>query len=94
MDWIGLAPFGSAELDLVDLGALPETSYISRRHAELRRDPSGQWFARDLGSRNGTFVRPQGGDQFVRITEEHPVNDGDEIALGNARFEFRAGQAS
>ena len=73
----------------IDMGRLPESSYVSRHHAEIRRDPSGQWSIRDLGSRNGTFVRSQADGQFQRITEEHALNDGDEVALGNARFEFR-----
>jgi hypothetical protein len=73
----------------VDLAALPEANYVSRHHAEVWRDAGGQWFIKDLGSRNGTFVRAHGQSQFQRTTGEQPVADGDEIALGNARFEFR-----
>lgn len=75
----------------VDLGPLPEASYISRQHAEVWCDASGQWFIKDLGSRNGTFVRASGESKFQRITGEQAINDKDEIALGNARFEFRIG---
>jgi len=75
----------------VDLSALPESSYLSRRHAELWKTGSGQWLIKDLGSQNGTFVRSAPGPQFARVTQDHPVGDGDEIAFGNARFEFRAG---
>ncbi|MFN3649136.1 MAG: FHA domain-containing protein [Armatimonadota bacterium] len=75
----------------VDMGALPESSYVSRHHAEVWPDASGQWKVRDLGSRNGTFVRPAGGAQFQKVEGEQPLTDGDEIALGNARFEFRVG---
>lgn len=71
----------------VDMGTLPEAVYVSRHHAELRCE-GGQWRIRDLGSRNGTFVRSNAG-QFQRISDEQAVNDGDEISLGNARFEFR-----
>jgi FHA domain-containing protein/zinc ribbon protein len=74
----------------VDLGPLPEATYISRHHAELWRDPSGQWLIKDLGSRNGTFVRSAGGGEFQRVAGDQPLQDGDEVALGNARFEFRA----
>ncbi|MCS6919717.1 MAG: FHA domain-containing protein [Fimbriimonadales bacterium] len=75
----------------VDIGALPEAVYISRRHAEIWCDSSGQWYVKDLGSMNGTFVCAAGQAQFHRVTGDHPISDGDEIALGNARFEFRIG---
>lgn len=75
----------------VDLGPLPEAAYVSRHHAQIWRDESGQWFIKDLGARNGTFVRSPGQLQFQRVTDEYPIQDGDEIALGNARFEFRIG---
>jgi pSer/pThr/pTyr-binding forkhead associated (FHA) protein len=74
----------------IDMGRLPEAAYVSRHHAELWRDASGQWMVKDLGSRNGTFVR-SGDAQFQRTTGDHPLKDGDELALGNARFEFRVG---
>lgn len=78
----------------VDLGRLPEAVYISRRHAELRREPSGKWFLKDLGAGNGTFLRPKGQAQFSRVKGEAEVGDGDEIGFGNARFEFRSNGAS
>jgi FHA domain len=75
----------------VDLGPLPEAIYVSRHHAEIRCDASGQWFVKDLGSGNGTFVCAAGERQFKKNSGEQPIKDGDEIALGNARFEFRVG---
>jgi pSer/pThr/pTyr-binding forkhead associated (FHA) protein len=70
----------------VDMAQLPEAVYISRHHAEINlRD--GQWMVKDLGSRNGTFVKNAAG--FTRVTGETPVTNGDEIAFGNARFEFQ-----
>ncbi len=70
----------------VDMAQLPEAVYISRHHAEIHlRD--GQWIVKDLGSRNGTFVKNAAG--FSRVTGETPVSNGDEIAFGNARFEFK-----
>jgi pSer/pThr/pTyr-binding forkhead associated (FHA) protein len=75
----------------VDLGPLPEAVYISRHHAEIWSDASGQWFIKDLGSGNGTFVCTAGERQFRKTSGEHAIKDGDEIALGNARFEFRTG---
>ena len=73
----------------VDLAPLPEASYVSRHHAEFRRDAgNGQWFVRDMGSSNGTFWRAGGAGAFSRLSGEQEVNAGDEISLGNARFEF------
>lgn len=72
----------------VDFAPLPEATYISRHHARLRRASDGQWTIQDLGSRNGTYVKSGEDAQFIRTTGEHGLNDGDEIALGNARFVF------
>lgn len=70
----------------VDMANLPEAVYISRHHAELNlRD--GQWMVKDLGSRNGTFVKNAAG--FNRVTGETALQSGDEVAFGNARFEFQ-----
>lgn len=75
----------------IDLAHLPESDYITRRHAEIYQDESGQWFVKDLGSTNGTFVRPLGSSQFQRVpaNQSAPINDGDELAFGNARFVFK-----
>lgn len=70
----------------IDLGALqPEGGYISRRHAEIRFE-DGQYFVRDLGSANGTYVLA---DDFVKV-DDSPIAHGVEIAFGNARFVFHA----
>lgn len=69
----------------VDLGSLPEGVYVSRKHARLDCDENGVWKVVDLGSSNGTFVLR---DDFERV-EEAEISDGDEFALGNARFVFR-----
>ena len=73
----------------VDLASMPEAMYVSRRHAELWKSADGSWFIKDLGSHNGTFVRSGEKPQFQRVSGEQLLSDGDEIALGNARFEFR-----
>jgi hypothetical protein len=75
----------------VDLGPLPESMYLSRHHAEVWQDDRGEWSIRDLGSQNGTFVRPAAAAQFQRVAEGSAIHDGDEIAFGNARFEFHTG---
>ncbi|HUO09200.1 MAG TPA: SpoIIE family protein phosphatase [Phycisphaerae bacterium] len=58
-----------------DAGLALESNTISRRHAEILRDPFGRWWIRDLNSRNGTHVNG------VRITES-VVKPGDLIQLG------------
>ncbi len=73
----------------VDLAPLPEASYVSRHHAEFRRDGGNdKWFVKDMGSSNGTFWRAGGAGAFSRLSGEQELSAGDEISLGNARFEF------
>lgn len=67
----------------IDLGNLPEGAYVSRKHASISCD-GGTWKLTDLGSSNGTFVLR---DDFEKV-DEAELHDGDEIALGNARFMF------
>lgn len=55
---------------------------ISRRHTQLKRQGE-QFFVKDLGSQNGTFVNKQ------RIATEVEVKPGDSIAMGNAVLRLR-----
>jgi len=62
---------------------------VSRRHAECRLQ-AGQWFIRDLGSANGTFVdgRRLGADEMF------PLRPGDRLRLGkNVEFSFESANA-
>jgi len=65
----------------VDLASQPEGAYVSRKHAKIVF-ADGVWKVVDLGSSNGTFVLR---DDFERV-EEAELSDGQEFALGNARF--------
>jgi hypothetical protein len=67
----------------IDLAPLPEGSYVSRKHAKIWRD-GDSWRIEDMGSSNGTFILKS---DFERVTDSE-LQDGDEIALGNARFVF------
>lgn len=67
----------------VDLAGLPEGAYVSRKHAKITCE-DGAWMIHDLGSSNGTFVL---NDDFERV-EIAALSDGQELALGNARFVF------
>jgi len=68
----------------VDLASQPEGAYVSRKHAKIVA-ADGVWKVVDLGSSNGTFVLR---DDFERV-EEAELSDGQEFALGNARFVFQ-----
>ena len=61
---------------------------VSREHAEITWD-GNQPIARDLGSENGTRVNG-------RPIREHPLTDGDELAVGPSVWTFRSvsGQGS
>ncbi|MGQ0627192.1 MAG: ATP-binding protein [Phycisphaerales bacterium] len=62
--------------------ALPLTdNTVSRRHAELTPD-EGEWWIRDLGSQNGTWVNG------VRIGDRTKLKLGDQIRSGQTLFVF------
>ena len=67
----------------IDLGSLPEGVYVSRKHAKITCE-DGVWKIHDLGSSNGTFVLRS---DFEKV-DEAELADGQEFALGNARFVF------
>jgi len=71
----------------VDLGSIPEGSYVSRTHAKIE-EVDGVFTITDLGSSNGTFLLR---DDWERV-ESAEIEDGTEIALGNARMIFRTGE--
>jgi hypothetical protein len=54
---------------------------VSRRHAELRRSPSGDWTIADLGSTNGIKVNGR------RVSSTR-LGPGDEVTLGTTTFLF------
>lgn len=68
----------------VDLGSIDEGVYVSRKHARFVCE-EGVWRVEDLGSSNGTFILR---NDFEKV-DSAELNDGDEIAFGNARFVFR-----
>lgn len=58
-------------------------SFMSRRHAALRRDPvDGHFSLRDLGSSNGTYLAIRG---------EVPLTDGENVRVGHHLFRFGFG---
>ncbi|MFC2030231.1 FHA domain-containing protein [Chloroflexota bacterium] len=56
-----------------------QDTQISRQHAEISQQ-GDQFFIRDLGSTNGTFVNGQ------RVTQLHPLHPGDQVQVGDTVF--------
>jgi pSer/pThr/pTyr-binding forkhead associated (FHA) protein len=58
---------------------------ISRRHAEIIKQ-GNDYFVRDLGSVNGTYIVGRG---RVGRDQLYKLRDRDELVLGGAKLEFR-----
>ena len=54
---------------------------VSRKHAELRRNSSGDWEITDLGSTNGIKVND-------RKVDSARLNPGDHVEIGSTPFIF------
>lgn len=76
--------------DLVRAGRHPESDIfldditVSRRHAEIRREPGG-YVVHDVGSLNGTYLNRE------RV-ESARLNDGDELQIGTFKLVFLTGR--
>jgi predicted component of type VI protein secretion system len=69
-------------------GSLGGDSEISRVHARVYRDASGQLMVEDLGSTNGTFVNGN------RISSVTPLRAGDELRVGQTTLGVEGGAAA
>jgi hypothetical protein len=69
------------------LGSLGGDSEISRVHARIYHDPSGQLIVEDLGSTNGTFVNGN------RIAAATPLRPGDQVRVGQTTMGVEGGAA-
>jgi predicted component of type VI protein secretion system len=69
------------------LGSLGGDSEISRVHARIYHDPSGQLIIEDLGSTNGTFVNGN------RISGAQPLRSGDQVRVGQTTMGVEGGGA-
>lgn len=74
-----------ADIDLSGLRRGAER--VSERHAEIIKQ-GDDYFIRDLGSLNGTYV---GGRGRLGRDQLYKLRDRDEIVLGGAKLEFRKG---
>jgi len=80
-----LDPNNESAID-IDLNPLRQSSdRVSRRHAEIVKR-GDQFFVRDLGSLNGTFIIGRG---RLGRDQLYPLKDGDQMMLGSAILEFR-----
>src|SRR3982750_4224682 len=68
-------------------GSLGGDREISRVHARVYRDASGQLIVEDLGSTNGTFVNGN------RIAAATPLAPGDELRVGQTKMTVEEGAA-
>lgn len=75
------------EAEVTRAGRHPESEIfldditVSRRHAELHREPGGKVSIRDVGSLNGTYVNRE------RI-EEQVLSGGDEVQIGKFKLVY------
>jgi pSer/pThr/pTyr-binding forkhead associated (FHA) protein len=60
----------------------PNSEWVSRQHCRLRVTSQAA-FLQDLGSRNGTLINGE------LVTEERPLQEGDQIQIGPLAFEVR-----
>jgi serine/threonine protein kinase len=80
-----LDPADAVDIDLSRLKRGVER--VSRRHAEIVKR-GADYFIRDLGSLNGTYI---GGRGRLGRDQLYQLKDRDEVVLGGAKLEFRKG---
>ena len=75
---------------VVTIGRHPQSTIfldditVSRRHAEVRRAPDGQYTLHDVGSLNGTYLD---GDRI----DQAPLREGAQVQVGKFRLVFVIG---
>ena len=84
---IGRSIEASDELD-IDLKQLARgAERVSRRHAEIIQR-GADFFIRDLGSTNGTYIAGRG---KLGRDQLYQLNDRDQVVFGSAILQFRRG---
>jgi FHA domain/zinc-ribbon domain len=79
------------DADIVKAGRHPQSHIfldditVSRRHAEVIREPDGSYTVRDAGSLNGTYLNRE------RV-ESAKLKDGDELQIGTFKLVFLTGR--
>jgi diguanylate cyclase (GGDEF)-like protein len=68
-----------------EAGLVVSRSSVSRQHARLYIDETGNWWVEDMKSTNGTFVNE------MRLATPQQLTDSDQIRFGDAIYKFLAG---
>lgn len=84
---IGRVENSADRVDINLVGLTRGMQRVSRRHAEIIKQ-GADYFIRDLGSLNGTYI---GGRGRLGRDQLYKLKDRDEIVLGGAKLEFRKG---
>ena len=81
--------FDLTDVPTVSIGRNPQSTVVlgddpnvSRKHALIQRETSGDYYLSDLGSRNGTTRNG------IPVTAPVPLRDGDSFTIGSHRFVF------
>jgi len=81
--------FDLTDLPTLSVGRHPQCTVVlgddpnvSRKHALVQREGSGEYYLSDLGSRNGTTRNG------LPVTAPVPLRDGDSFTIGSHRFVF------
>lgn len=81
--------FDLTDLPSLSIGRHPQSTVVladdpnvSRKHALVQREASGDYYLSDLGSRNGTTRNG------LPVTAPVPLRDGDSFTIGSHRFVF------
>jgi class 3 adenylate cyclase len=81
--------FDLSDLTSLSIGRSPQATVVitddpnvSRKHALVQREASGDYYLSDLGSRNGTTMNG------APVTAPVPLADGDSFTIGSHRFVF------
>lgn len=81
--------FDLTDLPSLSIGRHPQCTVVladdpnvSRKHALVQREASGEYYLSDLGSRNGTTRNG------LPVTAPVPLRDGDSFTIGSHRFVF------
>lgn len=84
--------FDLTDLPSLSIGRHPQCTVVlsddpnvSRKHALVQREASGDYYLSDLGSRNGTTRNG------LPVTAPVPLRDGDSFTIGSHRFVFHRG---
>ena len=65
-----------------DADIVLDNAGVSRNHAELNLNDTGEWCVADMGSRNGTYVNG------LKLVSRTRLNHGDHIAVGELTLRF------